>query len=449
MNLAELRQAHASAVKKMAVANDDIAKAEAEVTKAADGASDDQKKSVTDAVKAYEAAKKEANDLAAKIEREQDIEKAQAQAATPREVPEGSLAPAMPKKSVSAEERKEASTRLMMAGVIAKHTGGEVQPEEWIEKSYGSDALDVIKATQQLTDAATGGNLSLPDFAETIIEGLDNMAVVRRMRPQTLTVPGSLILPSEISAPSGSWLTENAVPEPGNFTFGDIRLDPKRLAVEVVVSRKLLDQAARGGAAVRNLQGYLVRRMQEKLAVNEDAGFLRGSGTDNTPTGLRSQVDPGHVNAISGTASNQIEADLRSCVTRLQEANIMIQGGNWIMPPRTRAYLADLRDPNGNKIYPSIDQNGTLHGYPVLMTNQVPTNLNGSDTEIMFFDGPSIIIGNDSDAVVRTSIEGSYQSGGVHHSLIQKNEMLIHIELAADIKMERPQAGSILTDVSY
>ena len=397
---------------------------------------------------AFDEAEKAVEEAVGRLERFAAAEAKAAAAAKPRAVPDGTLAPAVVA-GHDDELPKMASVRRMMAGLIAVHTGGAITADDWLKLAYGEATAAVIKQTHQLSDYATGGALSLPDFAQTIIEGLENMTVVRQMQPQVLTVPGALILPRETSAPDGSWLTENEAPTPGVFAFGDIRLDPKRLAIEVVISRRLLDMAARGGAAVRNLEAYVVRRLRERLAVNEDAGFLRGAGTEKVPLGIRHQIAAANIDGISGATAPAIQSDLRSRVTRIEEANIIVTAGYWVMPPRTRGFLADLRD-SGERVYPSIDQTNTLMGYPILKTNQIPANLGGgTETEILFGDGPSIIVANSSDAEVRVSVDGSYQSGSQHISLIQSNEMLIHLELYADIKLERSKAFSVLTGVTY
>lgn len=444
--LPELRQAHAAAVDEMKAANANIT-----VTKSALRVATDADKAAAQAkadasVKAYDDAKAKALDLSAEITRAEEAESLSAKSATPRHAPDGTIS-AVPAVAKGADEVvKMAPIRRAIANMMAQSCG--INADEWLGKAYGQDTVDFVKS-QQLTNFATGGALSLPDFAPTIIEGLENMTVVRQMQPQVLSVPGSLIIPRETSAPTGSWVAENTAPTPGTFEFGDIKLDPKRLVIETVISRKLLDVAARGGAAVRNLEAYVVKRLREKTAVNEDAGFLRGAGTEHVPLGIRSQAASANINAITGTTAAQIESDIRSLPLKLENANIMIQAGYWIMAPRTAAYLATLRDANGNKIYESIDENGTMHGYQIRKTNQIPTNLSGSNTEIMFVNGPSIIVANGTDAMVRTSIEGSYQSGDTHYSLIQRNEMLIHMELEADCKLERPGAVSVLTGVSY
>lgn len=410
-------------------------------------AADDLMTLVDDA-EAFETKKAEVEALDGKIKR---AEEAQAKAAETAQPVEGQDNVIYAQVKGDSELVKKAPLAKMVAGMMEKHTGGALSSDAFLKTAYGDDMAAIVKSTHQVTDYATGGALSLPDFAETIIDGLENLTVVRSMQPQVLTVPGTMILPREDAAPSGSWLGENAAPTPGNFEFGEIRLDPKRLPIEVVISRKLLDVAARGGAAVRNLEGFIVRRLRERLAVNEDAGFLRGAGTQNVPLGIRNQIAAGNIKAIAGTTAANIETDLRSRVTKLQEANIMITAGYWLMAPRTRASLADLRDANGNKIYASIDVNNTLLGYQIKMTNQVPVNLGagGNESEIIFVNGPSIIVANGKDAEVRVSIEGSYQSGSSHYSLIQRNEMLVHLELEADAKMERDAAISVLTGVTY
>lgn len=348
---------------------------------------------------------------------------------------------------------KQAPLRMFVAKMIEAHTKGATTVDAFLKKAYGNDAANYqqyMKRSQQLSDYGSGGALSLPDFAEMIISGLNNVTVVRRMNPQVFAVPGALLLPREVSAPDGEWLNENEAPTPGTFEFGDIRLDPKRLPVEVVISRRLLDQAQRGGTAVANVEGYIVRRLRERMAVNEDYGFLRGLGTVKTPLGIRNQINKNNIfAATAGMTFDKITPDLRKLPLALTQSNIVITNGYWIMAPRTKSFLADLRNSNGFQIYPSIDETGNLLGYPILETNQIPINLSGTNTEIMFCNGPSVIVANSGDAQVTMSIEGSYQSGNQHMSLVQRNELLIHMETYSDVKLERDSAASVLTGVAY
>ncbi|MDB5358858.1 MAG: phage major capsid protein family [Rhodospirillales bacterium] len=448
LTIPEIRQALAAAVEAAKAANGTITKASADLRTAADADKPTATAAVTAATKAYDAAHAQARDLADELKRAEESEALSVKSATPRGAPEGTLG-AVPATAKSSQELiKSIPARKMIVDIMVAHTKGAIEPDKWLRTTYGDDTADFIKS-QQLSSYATGGALSLPDFAQTIIEGLEHMTVVRKMNPQVLSVPGSMIIPRETSAPSGGWMGENNNPTPGTFGFGDIKLDPKRLPIETVISRRLLDVAARGGAAVRNLEGYIVKRLREKTAVNEDAGFLRGAGTEFVPTGIRFQAAAGNVKASSGSTQAQIDADLRAMPLGLTTADIMITEGYWIMSPRTKTFLAGVRNTNGFQIYPSIDEKNTLLGYPIMDTNQVPTNLSGTNTEIMFVNGPSIIIANGSDVEMIVSTEGSYQSGNQHFSLIQRNEMLIHMEMYSDCKLERNQAISVLTGVSY
>lgn len=427
------------------------------LTKAADG---DDKDALAKADKAadehkaaIEAKEAEVEKLNEDLKAREALESKAASLATPRKTPNDTLAPARAISDATKETVKNAPLANFIAKLYERHKEGEVAAEVFLEKAYGTDMADYVKSvTHQLSDYASGGALSLPDFAETIISGLENMTVIRRMNPTTLTVPGSLIMPRETSAPSGSWLSENARPTPGKFQFGEMRLDPKRLAVETVVSRKLLDMAVRGGAAVRNLEGFIVRRLRERLAVNEDAGFLRGGGTGNVPLGVRSQIVSAHAFAQAGTTSANIESDLSKMERLIAEANIIATGLAWVMSHRTRSFLADLRVTSGDvKVFPSIEANNTLKGYPIMATNQIPNNLGGGTaSEIMLLDGPSLIVANAQDAAAKTSLEATYfDDQGNPQSCFQNNEMLVHLELEADIKMERPEAGAVLTGVTY
>lgn len=447
----QVRQALAEAVTKGKTASADITAKQAALRSANDNDKATAQTALEAARKAYEDATAEAKDLQDELKRALETEQAEASASLVRTTPEGTLAPGVSAREiVSDETRLMAPVRRLVGDIMVIHSRGAIVRDDWIKMAYGEQTLAIIKA-QQLTDYATGGALSLPDFAESIIAGLENMTVVRKMRPQVLSVPGSLIMPRETSAPSGSWMGENTAPTPGTFGFGDIKLDPKRLAVEAVVSRKLLDVAARGGNAVRNLEQYIMKRLREKLMVNEDAGFLRGAGTEYIPKGIRFQAAAANIAAISGTTATQIETDISSLPLKLKQANIVVVAGYWIMAPRTKSYLGRLRDANGNKIYESVDKESKLLGHEILETNQIPINLGGgtNEAEIIFANGPSIVVANGTDAQARVSIEGSYQSGATHYSLIQRNEMLIHLELEADCKLERDEAAAVLTAVTY
>ncbi|WP_029031139.1 phage major capsid protein [Salinarimonas rosea] len=394
---------------------------------------------------------------------------------TPLPVPStiGASAPASPEAAPMNDLSREALAKAGLALLAAKAIDADLRDAlggsspgvlAIVERAYPADVVKTVKAigdaiasrkgTHALSDFASGGALSLPDFASTLIAGLENRTVVRRMNPQIFNIAGTLIMPREDNAPAGSWLGENDRPTPGNFEFGDVRLDPRRLAVEIVVSRSLIRQSTSGMSAVRNLEQTLMARLVEKLRVNEDAGYLRGSGTAYVPLGLRSQVAPANVNAITGTTSVSIEADLSAATVALANANIPLtrETGFWIMPHRTRSHLADLRDANGNKVFPSIEINGTLKGHLILDTNQVPSNLGGggNEGEIMFFHGPSIVIAQGGDAEARISTEATYiDAAGSPRSCFQHNEMLFHVEMAGDLRLQRAAAGSVITGVTY
>lgn len=349
--------------------------------------------------------------------------------------------PAAPVSVDDKEMQKAAPVRHLVGSMIQRQVGGDL--ESVIEKAYGEQTAAYFKATHQLTDYATGGALSLPDFADFIIEGLDNMTVVRRMNPTQLNVPGALVIPNETSAPDGSELSENDPAAVENFEFGDIRLDPKRIAVESVISNRLIRQAAQGQSAIRNLENYVVRRLRSRMAVKEDTNFLNGNGAANKVLGLRYQIVAGNQFAMTTTSSATREKDIRDMPTKLENANIAITGGHYLMSPNSFAALSVLRDANGNLVYPSLSSDGTIYGYAVIKSNQV------ANDEIMFFDGPSILVANESDARLTISTEGSYEVSGSARSLISRDETLIHMETYSDVKLERTTAGVLLTGVSF
>ena len=105
------------------------------------------------------------------------------------------------------------------------------------------------------------------------------------------------------------------------------------------------------------------------------------------------------------------------------------------MHPRLIRWLQSLRDGNGNKAYPEIEQ-GMLKGYKYGLSNQIPVNLgvDGDETEIYFVNFADVMIGEDMDLVIDFSKEATYKdAGGEVVSSFQRDQTLVRVIAKHDI----------------
>jgi HK97 family phage major capsid protein len=96
-------------------------------------------------------------------------------------------------------------------------------------------------------------------------------------------------------------------------------------------------------------------------------------------------VPAGHLIPASGGTTptvTQIDADARKAEMALLGSDVLMTNVRWIMSPREFTFLRDLRDANGNLVYPGLSQpTPTWKGFPVEVTNQIPRNLGGTEDE--------------------------------------------------------------------
>ena len=131
-----------------------------------------------------------------------------------------------------------------------------------------------------------------------------------------------------------------------------------------------------------------------EISVREDRAFIRDDGTQHQPKGMRHWA--ANVTATAGETSDNIETDFKVLLNNLEDADVRLLRPAWFMHPSRRNHLRNLRDSNGNLIFPEIRSTSpTLYGYPVWVTTSIPKNLgSGSDeSEVYFADMMDMIIG--------------------------------------------------------
>lgn len=294
----------------------------------------------------------------------------------------------------------------------------------------------------------SGGGALVPErFTAEIIPLLEPMTVIRRNARTMPLVGGTDTMPTIEKGTGGYYIGENTditIEEP---EFGQLKFTERELASLVPMSNKLLRHASIAvDMTVRDL-------LLSGFSQTEDLQFLRGTGTGAGPKGLRYWAPSASVIAANATINiANIEADARKLELALMNANVMMSNRRWIMAPRVFTYLRDLRDTNGNLVYPGLSLASPMwKGYAVEYTTQVPTNLGGGgdESELYLVEFGYAIVADSYNIRIDASESATYKSGATMISAYSQNQTVIRAIAGHDFGMSRAAAVAVLTAVKW
>ena len=369
------------------------------------------------------------NELTAKISRAEAAEKLAAQSAVPvNESAQGQQSP--PKQPAVhggyGQEQVKGAGMAQMVRLLAAAQGNQLQAAHMAKE--GGFSSDVQMALSTATPGA-GGVLVPQNMASEVIHNLRSSSVVRKMGVTSLPLNnGNLSMPRISGNTVATYIgTETDIPLTG-MTFADTKLSAKKMAALVPISNDLL----RMSGVNPRIDQVVANDLSTSMGLAEDLHFIRADGTGVLPKGLLHwALAANKVNAPASASITlqQIDLFLGGLMLRVETANVQMQSCGWLMHPRVIRWLQSLRDGNGNKAYPEIEQ-GLLKGYPFGLSTQIPTNL-GSDTkhtEIYFVNFADCMIGEDMDLVLDFSKEASYKDGsGNVVSAFQRDQTVVRV----------------------
>jgi len=364
---------------------------------------------------------------------------------------EGSGEPQPPKR-----EKGIAFGRVVRAMAAAKFnkmgTAGTVD----ILKAWGDEdlATAVAGAHQKALaagDATAGGFLVPTEFSNEVIELLRSQSVVRRLGARTVQMPtGTLKYPKIATGASAAYIGENVNIGKSEETFGQLTLTFKKLAVLTPISNDLLRYSSPSADAI--VRDDLVSSM----ATKEDTTFIRGAGTDATPKGLLNWCTAGQKLASNVTVNlANITDDLGQLVVKLKQADIPMITPGWIMAPRTEQKLATIQNANGVFAFRDEIIRGTLWGWPIGTTTNVPITLdttgsgNDNESEIYLVDFSQVLIGESMGLLVDSSQEAAYHDGSNVQAAFSLDQTVVRAIAEHDLGMRHDKAIAMLTGVTW
>ncbi|MEM1344344.1 MAG: phage major capsid protein [Pseudomonadota bacterium] len=393
--------------------------------------------------KAFDAKEAEYRTLDEQLQRAEKALAATKASAVPLAIDDPSITPAQPR---TPQMKGAGFARIVKAP--AAEQGNRRNAAQYATDQPWQDKDAIAKALGSST-AGAGGFLVPEEFSNDIIELLRAKAVVFMAGPEVMPMNGTMLLPKITTGANGQYIGENTNAPKEEQTFGQLRLTSKKLASLVPISNDLIRNSA--ASADRMVRDDMVAG----LAVTADAALLRDQGTGAAPKGFRFWAPKGNITASNGTNATQVELDIQQLVGGLQDNNIPMIRPAWFMAPRSHRFLYNLRDANGNLIYPELRQitdaapMGMLYGFPVFATTNIPTNLNGNQSEIYLVDMAQVVIGEETGVEIMVSDTAAYHDGTGVVAAFSQDQTVIRAIMRHDMVLRHEAAVAVKTGITY
>jgi HK97 family phage major capsid protein len=366
----------------------------------------------------------------------------------------------------------EKFARCLRAVALAKTQNRPPEYALEILKAWGSQELanewrEAHEKALGTADPTQGGFLVPTQVSQDVIELLRPAAVVRSLGPLTIPMAGGkLEIPRITSGATASYVGENNNIGKSEERFGMLRLAFRKLAVLVPISNDLIRTSSPGADTI--VRDDCVRAM----AAREDRAFIKDNGTDATPKGLRTWINPDHVFAANGTVTlDNVTADLGKALQYIMAADIPLivqQNQNpsttgavidvrpgWIFSPRTYRYLTTVRHANGPYAFRDEMLRGTLFGFPFRVTSQVvevmsgDADTGGTSTEIYFGCFAHAVIGESLGMMVDASTEAAYYDGNTVQAAFSRDQTVIRVMTEHDFALRHDKSFVRIKSVGW
>jgi HK97 family phage major capsid protein len=340
--------------------------------------------------------------------------------------------------------------------VAAGETLKTVSPSPLLNPYRGGLAETMTKALAEAT-ASAGGYLVPSEISAEVLISLRARSAVMRMGPRIVPVKKDLAIVSLSSGAAASYVGENLRIPVSEQTFAQAPLlAPKQLAALVPVSNRLLRDAQQSP----DIEQVIRDDLAEVLALKADSSFIRGTGADGGPIGIRNISGLTPAPSLGTNGRTPTFDDLKDMVANLRAVNAPFERPGWIFHPRLLSTLEKFKTGDGTYLadaglltFDPTGGGGTLLGFRFVTTTQIPVNLSvGSSndaTEVVFSsDWTECWIGENESLVIELSGEAAYTvDGTAWQSAFQQNQTLFRALLAHDLGLRRPQLFEVMTGV--
>jgi HK97 family phage major capsid protein len=337
----------------------------------------------------------------------------------------------IPGLNVDAAREREISAELQRRS--GRSAEGMLVPIEIFQKRV---------VTSTLPAAGPGGTIIPMDYAAgDYIDRLREAMVIRKLGARVLSgLTGNLGIPKLQTSAIGYWVGENS-----NITASDVELDmvpmtPKHVGCLTEYSRNMLMQSS------PDIEQLLRDDFAQILARALDLAAIKGGGA-NEPTGVLASSGIGDVPI--GAAGGPITwALITSLITAIDTSNALNGSLGFLTNSKVTGaasgILKSTADTSSTFILESPGAS-TLAGYPLGVTNLVPSNLvKGGSGAVC----SALIFGNFSDMLVGYWSAFDVLVNPYSETAYTKGNVLIRGMMTADITLRHVESFAAIKDIT-
>lgn len=206
----------------------------------------------------------------------------------------------------------------------------------------------------QNTEAEGYGGEAVPTELFDLVGPLGDRLIVAQLGARMLNLSGNVEIPLYSGANCG-WESEIGTAKEGSGSFESIKMSPKRLTAEIVISKQFLFQTDPSAEALirQNFVDCIAEKLQQTM-------FGDGNGSDTEPAGLFKGVQAEEADFTYGSAV-EMEAELEA-------ANVYGEY-KYVASPSAKAILRQTNVDKGSGRF--VMDNNEILGIPVSCTNSV------------------------------------------------------------------------------
>lgn len=238
----------------------------------------------------------------------------------------------------------------------------------------------------------------------------------------------------------------------GKPTFDDLDMRAHKLAGIVVITNEAVKWT------IGNIEQYIRDDLRTVLGEKMDSAMYFGTGSGANPTGLFNQAGittfDGLMAASPALFANnrkptvgELDALATKMILSLTASNLRRnERWAWVMGYRFWSYLQDLRDGNGNAIFPTV-ANFQWKGIRILVSNQFPET-GGANTDegvLGLVDFSHVLYAEEEGMTMKTSTEATLNDDGTLVHLWQENKSAILAEMSHDVGIDNVKAVAQVT----
>jgi HK97 family phage major capsid protein/HK97 family phage prohead protease len=245
----------------------------------------------------------------------------------------------------------------------------------------GQRGTDIVSIKTASGYTGSGGNtVQTQLLSQSFIDILRNRAIIMQVGTELSGLVGNIDIPRQTTGASASWIGEDADSTQEDVDFDLVSLRPKTVTNFMEVTRKMLMQSSLG------IEAILRREMASGLALQMDLKGFYGTGSSDTPTGIK--ATSGINSFYWATDNTPLFSELVRMETEIASDNADVPSMAYVTNPVIRGYAKGAR-----KIATSTDSTtiwepgSTLNGYRTEITNQVATG------DVFFGNWADLLIG--------------------------------------------------------